>query len=242
MAYRANVLAIYRLMNETKSIKNWAEDERPREKMLQKGAASLSDAELLGILIATGTKERSAIALARDVLALAGNNLHHLGKLSAPELQKVKGIGKAKAIAICAALELGRRRQMADTAPRQSMNGSKDVVNIIIPLLRDLAQEAVCVLYLNNSNKLIKHELISNGGIVSSIVDNRVILKHCLLQNATKIILAHNHPSGNLTPSEADIKATLSLKNAAAMMDIELLDHIIVAGTNYVSLADQGLM
>ncbi len=230
------------VMNESNSIKNWAEDDRPREKMLQKGAASLSDAELLGILIATGTRERSAIALARDVLALSGNNLHELGKLSALELQKVKGIGRAKAISICAALEIGRRRQMADTEPRQALKGSKDVVNIIIPLLQDLGHEALCVLYINNSHKMIKHEIISSGGMDATVIDKRVILKNCLLHNATRLILAHNHPSGILEPSQSDIKITLALKEAAAVMDIKLLDHIIVAGTKYYSMADEGLM
>lgn len=224
------------------SIKNWSEDERPREKMLQKGAASLSDAELLGILIATGTRERSAIALARDVLALADNNLHRLGSLSPQELQQVKGIGQAKAITICAALELGRRRQMADTAPRQSMNGSKAVANIVVPLLRDLEHEALCVLYISNSGKLIKHELISSGGLSATVMDKRVILKQCLLHNATKIILAHNHPSGVLAASRSDIDNTVDLKQAAAMMDIKLLDHLIVAGNGFISLADDGLI
>lgn len=229
-------------MSNGNSIKNWAEDDRPREKMLHKGAAALSDAELLGILIATGTKERSAIELAKDVLALAGGNMHELGKLSAQELQKVKGIGQAKAITISAALELGRRRQMTDTSPKQSFKSSKDAANIVIPLLRDLTQESVCLLYINNNNKLIKYELISSGGMVSSVVDKRIILKKCLLHNATKLILAHNHPSGNMTPSRADIDVTIALKEAAKLMDIALLDHIIVAGTNYVSLADEGLI
>ncbi len=235
-------LYFHSTMDTGNSIKNWAEDDRPREKMLQKGAAALSDAELLGILIATGTRERSAIALARDVLALSGNNLHELGRLSVQQLQQVKGIGRAKAITISAALELGRRRQTGDTAPRLVIKTSRDAANIVIPLLRDLNHETLCVLYLNNSNKFTRHELVSTGGLSATVIDKRVILKNCLLHNAPKIILAHNHPSGAKDPSKADIDMTRDLKTAAALMDIQLLDHIIVAGTDFVSLADEGLM
>jgi DNA repair protein RadC len=229
-------------MNENKSIKNWSEDERPREKLLQKGATSLSDSELLGILIASGNRERSAIDLAKDVLALAGNNLRELGRLSVTELQKIKGIGEAKAITIAAAMELGRRRQMSEGLDRATITQSKEAIPIIMPLLQDLNYEVFCVLYLNHSGKLLRHELLSSGGLTATVADVRIILKNALLYNASRLIIAHNHPSGNRTPSQADIALTRQVKQAAALMDITLLDHIIIAGHSYVSLADDGLM
>lgn len=229
-------------MEQSKSIKNWAEDERPREKMLQKGAAALSDAELLGILIASGNREKSAIGLARDVLQLAGENIRQLGRLSIKELQKIKGIGEAKAICISAAMELGRRRQMAEGLDTPSINKCKDALNIVLPLLQDLNHEAFCVLYLNTASKLIRHELISSGGLSATVADVRMILKNALLYNASQIIIAHNHPSGNKQPSKADIDLTQKIVQAAQFMDIRVLDHIIVAGTEHCSLADEGLM
>jgi DNA repair protein RadC len=229
-------------MNENKSIKNWSEDERPREKLLQKGATSLSDSELLGILIASGNRERSAIDLAKDVLALAGSNLRELGRLSVTELQKIKGIGEAKAITIAAAMELGRRRQMSEGLDRATITQSKEAIPIIMPLLQDLNYEVFCVLYLNHSGKLLRHELLSSGGLTATVADVRIILKNALLYNASRLIIAHNHPSGNRTPSQADISLTRQVKQAAALMDITLLDHIIIAGHSYVSLADDGLM
>lgn len=227
-------------MTESKSIKNWAEDERPREKMLHKGASTLSDAELLGILITTGNREKSAIGLARDVLALAGENLRDLGRLSIKELQKIKGIGEAKAIAICAAMELGRRRQMADGPERPTITRSKDALNIIMPLLQDLNHEAFCVLYLNTASKVLRHELISSGGLSATVADVRMILKNSLLYNASQIIIAHNHPSGSKQPSQSDIVLTRKISEAAALMDIRLMDHIIVAGNDHYSMADEG--
>jgi len=229
-------------MNENKSIKNWSEDERPREKLLQKGASSLSDSELMGILISSGNKEKSAIDLAREVLALAHNNLRELGRLSVTELQKIKGIGEAKAITIAAAMELGRRRQMSEGLDRATISRSKDAIPIIMPLLQDLTYEVFCVLYLNNSGKLIRNELLSSGGLTATVADVRIILKNALLYNASRIIIAHNHPSGSLTASQADIALTRQVRQAAEIMDITLLDHIIIAGNNYVSLADEGLM
>jgi DNA repair protein RadC len=209
---------------------------------LQKGATSLSDSELLGILIASGNRERSAIDLAKDVLALAGNNLRELGRLSVTELQKIKGIGEAKAITIAAAMELGRRRQMSEGLDRATIPQSKEAIPIIMPLLQDLNYEVFCVLYLNHSGKLLRHELLSSGGLTATVADVRIILKNALLYNASRLIIAHNHPSGNRTPSQADISLTRQVKQAAALMDITLLDHIIIAGHSYVSLADDGLM
>lgn len=228
-------------MAESLSIKNWAEDERPREKMLQKGGASLSDAELLGILISSGTRERSAIGLARDILQLAGNNLHELGRLSVKELCKVKGIGEARAITISAALELGRRRQMSEGLERPVIRRSKDAIPIIMPLLQDLIHEAFCVLYINSMGKVLRTEMISTGGLTGTVADVRVILKNALLNNANKLIVAHNHPSGNMQASQSDIVLTKQIAEAAKLMEIQLLDHIIIAGTNYTSLADEGL-
>jgi DNA repair protein RadC len=224
------------------SIKNWVEDERPREKMLQKGPAALSDADLLAILISSGTKERSAIDLARDILALAHNNLHELGRLTIQELQKTKGIGEARAITIAAALELGRRRQIGEGLQRPTLQQSREVAEIVIPLMRDLNHEVFCVLYLNQANRLIRHELISSGGLTGTVADVRMILKNALLYNANQLIIAHNHPSGNLQPSAADKELTRKLKEAASFMDIKLLDHLIVAGVSYLSMSDEGII
>lgn len=224
------------------SIKNWAEDERPREKMLQKTAAALTDAELLAILISSGTREKSALDLAREILEKAGNNLHELGRLSVTELRKTKGIGEARAITIAAALELGRRRQSGEALQRPSITKSADAAEIVIPLLRDLSHEAFCVLYLNQSNKVLRTEMISSGGLTGTVADTRIILKNALLYNSNQLIVAHNHPSGNKNPSAADKELTRKLKEAAALMDIKLLDHLIISGTAYTSFADEGLM
>jgi len=224
------------------SIKNWVEDERPREKMIQKGPSALSDADLLAILISSGTRERSAIDLAKDVLALAQNNLHELGRLSIQELKKTKGIGEARAITIAAALEIGRRRQIGEGLQRPTLQQSKDVAEIVIPLMRDLNHEVFCVLFLNQANRLIRHELISSGGMTGTVADIRIILKSALLYNANQLIIAHNHPSGNLTPSAADKELTRKLREAASFMDIKLLDHLIVAGVSYLSMSDEGII
>ena len=229
-------------MNESNSIKNWHEDERPRERLMQKGAASLSDTELLAILISSGTKEKSAIALARDTLALAQNNINELGKLSLQDLQKTKGIGVARAITICAALELGRRRQIADAVERLVIRNTKDAVKLVVPLLKDLTHESCCVVYLNTANRLIHYEIISSGGLSATIIDIRVILKNALLCGSNRIVVAHNHPSGDTKPSQQDNHLTKQMVQACEFMNIILMDHIIVAGNNYLSYADEGLM
>lgn len=229
-------------MNQSNSIKNWAEDERPREKMLQKGSAALTDAELLAILINSGTKDKSALDLAREILGMAHNNLHELGRLSLPELKMTKGIGEARAITIAAALELGRRRQLNEGLQRASVATSRDAAEIILPLLRDLSHEVFCVMYINQSNRVLRHELVSSGGLTATVADIRIILKNALLYNANKLIIAHNHPSGNLQPSAADKELTNKMKEAAEWMDIKLLDHLIIAGTNYLSMADEGII
>lgn len=229
-------------MSNNNSIKNWAEDERPREKLLHKGPGALSDAELLAILISSGTRERSALDLARDILKQAGNQLHDLGRLSVEELQQTKGIGEARAITIAAALELGRRRQMSAGLSRQTITQSKDAAEILIPLMRDLGHEVFYVLYLSQSSSVIRCEHIGKGGLTSTVADIRIILKNALLNSASRLIVAHNHPSGNLKPSREDIAMTEKLKEAAALMDIKLLDHLVIGDNNYCSMADEGLL
>lgn len=223
-------------------LKDRKEDEQPREKLMHLGAMALSDAELLAILISSGTKERSAIDLARDILLLAGNNLHQLGRLSLKELQQTKGIGEARAITIAAALELGRRRQVNEGLQRSTIQSSKEAADLLLPLLRDFNHEVFYVLYLNRSNKLIKYEPISYGGINGTVADIRIILKQALLHQASQLIVAHNHPSGSLKPSEADKQLTQKLKAAAALMDIGLIDHLIIGDTQFLSFADEGLL
>ncbi len=224
------------------SIKNWAEDERPREKLLNKGAGVLSDAELLAILITSGTKERSALELARDILTMAHNNLHELGKLIVADLKQVKGIGAARAVTIAAALELGRRRQITAGMQRPLIQQSKAAAEIVIPLLRDLSHEAFCVLYLNQAGRLLRHEIISTGGLTGTVADIRIILRNALLNNANQLIVAHNHPSGSLQPSQADKDLTGKLRASASCMEIKLLDHLIVAGVSYLSFVDEGYL
>ena len=210
--------------------------------MLQKSAAALTDAELLAILISSGTKEKSALDLAREILMLANNNLHELGRLNIIELQKTKGIGEARAITIAAALELGRRRQMAQGLQRATIVQSADAAEIIIPVLRDLTHEVFWVLYLNQANQPIRSEQVSSGGLTGTVADIRMILKNALLYNANKLIIAHNHPSGNKQPSNADKELTYKLSQAAQLMDIKLIDHLIVCGTTYLSMADEGII
>ena len=229
-------------MNEFVSIKNWLEDDKPREKMMQRGSAALTDAELLTILISSGTKDRSALDLAKDILALAHNNLRELGRLSLKELQQVKGIGEARAITISAAMELGRRRQLAEGLERVIIRSSRDAVEIVMPQLQDLTHECFCAVYLNQAGKVIKSEMVSSGGLTATVADIRIILKNALLCNAAQLIMAHNHPSGNKNPSEADKVLTRKMKESATLMDIKLLDHIIIAGNDYLSMGDEGLI
>lgn len=224
------------------SIKDWSEDDRPREKLLSKGPASLTNAELLAILINSGTRSHSALDLARMTLEQAHDNLRELGRLSIAELQRTKGIGEARAITIAAALELGRRRQTADGLERKAITSARDASEIILPLLNDLPHEAFCVLYLNQANRLIRHEIISTGGLTGTVADIRLILKQALMLNSNQLIVAHNHPSGNSTPSAADKQLTQKLRDAAMLMDIRLLDHVIVAGAQMLSMAEEGLI
>jgi len=222
------------------SIKQWALEDRPREKMLYKGISSLSDAELVAILLGSGNSELSAVDLAREVLRLADNNLVKLGKLDIHDLKKLKGVGVAKAVNIMAALELGRRRKSADITREKKISSSNDVYEIFHSLLADMSHEEFWVLYLNRSNKILSRQRISQGGISGTITDVRLIMKMGIELLASSIIVCHNHPSGNREPSEADIRITGKIKEAAAFFDISLLDHIIVTDSGYHSFADNG--
>jgi len=224
------------------SIKNWAVEDRPREKLMTKGLQSLSDSELIALLIGSGTRKISAVELARQVLHQAGNNLDKLGKCSVPDLKKIKGIGQARAVTIVAALELGRRRKLTDPPEHDKISSSADVFNLMFPLLSDLTHEEFWILLLNRSNKVMEKRRISQGGITGTVTDIRMILKMSLDSLSTSLILCHNHPSGNLQPSDADISITRRLKESASLMDIALLDHLIVAGKNYFSFADENIL
>lgn len=224
------------------SIKNWAIDDRPREKLQTKGAAVLSDSELLAILINNGHKEKSALDIAKDILKIGGNNLNELGKLSLKDLQKVKGIGIAKAITIAAALELGRRRQASDALEKTVIRTSGNIAQYLRATIKDFSYEVFAVIFLNKANKINHFEIISRGGITGTVADPRVILKIALEQGATSVILCHNHPSGNLKPSRADEELTQKIKIAARYLDIVVMDHVIVSEDGYYSFADDGLL
>ena len=228
--------------NAKTSIKNWAEDDRPREKMAKHGAETLSNSELLGIIINNGSKEKSAVELAKEILKLGHNNLDELGKLSLTDLQKIKGIGIAKAITIAAALELGRRRSGGDLLQRTKVTSSKEIAHYLRTLLKDHSHEVFAVLFLNQANKIKNFKIMSRGGITGTVADPRIILKHALDEGATSIVLSHNHPSGNLHPSQADRELTNKIKNAASYFDIKVLDHIIVSDEGHYSFADEGML
>lgn len=223
-------------------IKDWAPEDRPREKLLEKGISSLSDAELIAILIGSGTRDETAVEVAKRVMKNTNNNLNELGKLSIKDLIKEKGIGEAKAITIISALELGRRRKLADSPEKNRITSSRDVYEIFQPLLGDLPHEEFWVLYLNRSNKITEKKKISQGGITGTVTDIRIIIKEAVNILATGLILCHNHPSGNNKPSESDLNLTKKLKEAATYFDISLLDHVIIADKDYLSFADEGLL
>ena len=222
------------------TIKNWAIEDRPREKLLQKGARVLSDAELIAILIGSGTYKLSAVDLARQLLQRSGNNLNNLGKLTVKDLMKFKGIGEAKAISVVAALELGKRRKQEEISSRQSIKSSKDVYEIFEPLVSDLPHEEFWILLLNRSNRIIGKSKVSQGGVAGTVIDTKLIMKSAIENLASSIILCHNHPSGNLNPSGSDIDITNKIKTAANCLDMKLLDHIIVTDHSYYSFLDEG--
>ncbi|MDF9829940.1 DNA repair protein RadC [Parabacteroides sp. PF5-6] len=228
-------------MNKKLSIKSWAEEDRPREKMLRKGVAALSDAELLAILIGSGNATESAVELAQRILHAVDNNLNALGKLSIKELTSgFKGIGEAKAVSIIAALELGKRRNAADIPQRDSIRSSNDAFRLMHPLLCDLPHEELWVLLMNRANKVIEKIKISQGGTGETSADILLILKAAITSLASGIILFHNHPSGNLAPSAQDDQLTQRLQQSAKLMNLSLLDHIIISDNQYYSYADEG--
>ncbi|HLV92816.1 MAG TPA: DNA repair protein RadC [Aequorivita sp.] len=228
--------------NTNFSIKNWNEDDRPREKMLQKGRIALSDAELIAILIGSGSRNESAVSLSQRILAAAHNNLNELGKFSVSDLMKFKGIGKAKAISIVAAMELGRRRRAEEALEKKKITSSYSVFEFFQPLIGELPHEEFWILYLNNSNKVIRSSQLSKGGITGTLVDVRLVFKEAIELGAVSVILAHNHPSGTLKPSHADIQLTKKLKTAGDSLDIKVLDHLIVTEKTYFSFADENML
>ena len=229
-------------MIENITIKSWAEDDRPREKLLLKGKHNLSDSELIAIILGSGSREKSAVELARDLLSSVSNNLSLLGKLTHNELTKFKGIGDAKAISILAALEIGRRRKDAEPEEKQKITKSNQAYELVRHIFQDLTHEVFYVAMLNRANQLISIEFISSGGFAGTVVDGKMIFKKALEKSAQTIILYHNHPSGQLQPSSEDLKITKDLKEFAKIIDISILDHIIFTDNGYFSFADQGLM
>ena len=223
-------------------INKWAKDDRPREKLRSKGARFLTDSELIAILIGHGTRKKTAVDLAKDLMVLGKNNLSALGKLSVRELMTVRGIGEAKAITISAALEIGRRREISVLPDRLIVKNSKEIATYIQSLLKDLQNEVFGVVFLNRANRVKHHEVISVGGITGTVADPRVIFKKALAEEAVALILFHNHPSGNLQPSKADEDLTIKIIQAAKLFDIRILDHIIVSEEGYFSFADEGLI
>jgi len=224
------------------SIKYWAEDDKPREKLMLKGKTALSDAELIAILIGSGSRNESAVELSKRILKSVDNNLNTLGKLSVKQLMTFKGIGEAKAVTIAAAAELGRRRREEDTVDLKKVTSSKAVYEIMQPLIGELPHEEFWVLYLNNSNKVIYKSQLSKGGITGTIVDVRLAFKLALEHNATGMILVHNHPSGTLQASEPDRQITKQMQHAGQSLSINILDHVIVTEKAYLSFADEGML
>ena len=224
------------------SIKNWSQDDQPREKLLYKGKVALSDAELVAILIGSGNRQESAVALCKRILASTDNNLSELGKLSIKQLMEFKGIGEAKAITIIAALELGRRRRGGEALDKMKITSSKSVFELMQPVIGELPHEEFWIIYLNNSNKVIHKNQLSKGGITGTLVDTRLVLKTALEVGAVGLILTHNHPSGTLKPSQADKDVTSKLKIAAQSLDIKVLDHLIITEQSYFSFADQSML
>lgn len=224
------------------SIKNWSDEDKPREKLAQRGRSALSNAELIAILIGSGSREESAVQLSKRILASVDNNLNDLGKLSIKQLMKFKGIGEAKAITIAAALEIGRRRRGEEVAEVNKITSSAVAFELLQPILGELQHEEFWILYLNNANTVLHKEQLSKGGMTGTLVDVRLVLKLALEHGAVGLILAHNHPSGTLKPSSADKQLTQKLKLAAQALDIKVLDHLIVTQKAYFSFADEQIL
>ncbi|WP_407404711.1 DNA repair protein RadC [Chryseobacterium sp.] len=224
------------------SIKFLADDDRPREKFLLKGKGSLSDSELLAIIMASGSKDETAVELARRILSSVDHSWHQLSLLTTKELTKFKGVGEVKAITIAAALEIGKRRATQEIPDKPKIAGSKDAYQILKLHLEDLRTEEFWALFLNQSNKVIHIEQLTQGGINQSIVDIRILFKAALDHFSTGIIISHNHPSGNLKPSQEDISVTKKIREAGTLLNIQLLDHLIITQNSYLSFADEGLL
>ncbi|MFT5256481.1 MAG: DNA repair protein RadC [Arenicella sp.] len=227
---------------EKLTIKFWALDDRPREKLIAKGKKTLSDAELIAILIGSGNREESAVGLSKRILKSVNGNINELAKLSVEKLSTFKGIGEAKAISIITGLELGKRRQLEVALEKPKITSSKDVANLMQPILGDLEHEEFWVLFLNNSNKVVAKSQISKGGLTATIVDIRLVFKRALELTSVGIIVCHNHPSGKLQPSNADKNLTQRIKEAGITLDIKLLDHLIITENAYFSFADEGFL
>ncbi len=224
------------------TIKSWAEDDRPREKMLLKGKSALSDAELIAILIGSGSKNVTAVDLAMQILKESNDNINELSRLTIKDLMKFKGIGEAKAITIAAALELGRRRREEEAYNKKKITSSKDAFDVFQPMLADASYEEFWILLLNKANKILSKHPISYGGITGTVVDPVKIFKIAIENNAVGIILCHNHPSGNVKPSDSDTKLTHKMRDSGKIIDVSILDHIIIGENNYFSFADEGLI
>ncbi len=224
------------------SIKYWAEDDRPREKLLLKGKNALSDAELIAILLRSGNRKQSAVDLSKQILEKASNNLIELSKFSVEDFLKFRGIGEAKALSVISALELGRRRRGAEVIQKEKISSSKDVFELFQSIMEDYKYESFWILLLNRANKIIKKIQVSDGGVSGTVADPKRIFKLSLENDASGLILCHNHPSGNTKPSEADIKLTKKIQKGGELLDISVLDHIIVGEENYFSFADENLL
>ncbi|HAV01964.1 MAG TPA: hypothetical protein DCW95_02000 [Chryseobacterium sp.] len=224
------------------SIKFLAEDDRPREKFLLKGRAALSDAELLAIILSSGSREQSAVELARELLQSVDYNWHQLSLLQISDLSKFKGVGPAKAVSVAAALEIGRRRAAQEVPVRIQVTCSQDTYRVLAAHLADLRTEEFWAVFLNQSNKIIYKSRLFSGGINQSVVDIRILFKTALEHLATGLIISHNHPSGNLKPSAEDLKITKQIQEAGKLLNIQLLDHLIITQTAYLSFADEGLL
>ena len=230
------------MKNINTTIKSWAEDDRPREKLLLKGKSALSDAELIAILIGSGNLEETAVDLSKRILNESNNSIAELSRLTIKDLTKFKGIGEAKALSIAAALELGRRRREEEAINKKQITSSKDVFEIFHPFLSDLNYEEFWILLLNKANKIIGKFSISEGGLTGTVADPAKIFRKAIENNAVGMILCHNHPSGNIKPSDSDIKLTQKMKEGGKLLDIAVLDHIIIGEEKYFSFADEGLI
>jgi DNA repair protein RadC len=224
------------------SIKTWASADRPREKLLEKGRTVLTEAEIIALLIGSGSRNESAVELAKRILNSVNNDLNQLASLTIVDLCKFKGIGEAKAISIVAAMELGRRRKSSPETKKTKILNSRNIFELINPDTLDLVHEEFWIILLNRANVAIKKINLSKGGVSGTVVDIRLVFKHAIDNLASGIVLCHNHPSGNLKPSEADIKLTKNIRESGKIMEINLLDHLIVNNTSYFSFADEGLL